>query len=73
MFFFFRNKETDSMKIKKFYYYSPEKLKLVPLKNFIPKSIGIISAIILFTFLVSAILTKTLIKNPDKRSFIKSK
>lgn len=66
MFFFFRNKETDSMKIKKFYYYSPEKLKLVPLKNFIPKSIAIISAIILFTFLVSAILTKTLIKNPER-------
>ena len=66
MFFFFKNKESDSMKIKKFYYYSPEKLKLVPLHNFIPKSLGILSAIILVTILISAILTVTLIKNSDQ-------
>ncbi|MCW8850158.1 MAG: hypothetical protein OQJ81_09305, partial [Melioribacteraceae bacterium] len=65
MSFSFRNKNIDTMKIKKFYYYSPEKLKLVPLNNFIPKSIGILSTIVIFTFLVSAILTKTLIKSPD--------
>lgn len=69
MSFSFKNKNIDPMKIKKFYYYSPEKLKLVPLNNFVSKSIGIISTIVIFTILISAILTKTLIKNPDNEVF----
>lgn len=51
MFFSFENKKSDPMKIKKFYYYSPDKLKLIPIKNFIPKALLFLLAFaIFFTF-----------------------
>lgn len=53
MFFFFETKNSDPMKIKKFYYYSPEKLKLVPIKHFIPKAIFSLSLFGFFIFLIS--------------------
>ena len=66
MFFSFRNKEIDTMKIKKFYYYSPEKLKLVPLKNFISKATAVLITIVLFTILIVAVVTRSLVINYDK-------
>jgi len=50
MFFFFRNKNIDPMKIKKFYYYSPDKLKLIPINNFIRKSL---ISLTIFSLLIS--------------------
>lgn len=52
MSFYFKNKNTDPMKIKKFYYYSPDKLKLVPINNFISK--GVLS-LLFFAVLVSLV------------------
>ncbi len=57
MFFFFKPKNTDPMKIKKFYYYSPEKLKLVPIKNFIPKAIISLVAFGLFISLIAVFIS----------------
>lgn len=42
MFFSFKNKNLDPMLVKKVYYYSPEKLKLIPIQNFIKKLIVIL-------------------------------
>jgi len=56
MLFSLNKKKSESMKIKKFYYYSPEKLKLVPIKNFISKAILLL---ILLVFLISFISVLT--------------
>lgn len=66
MFFSFRNKEIDTMKIKKFYYYSPEKLKLVPFNNFISKAATVLITIVLFTVLVVAVITRSIVINYDE-------
>ena len=47
----FRTKSFDQMKLKKFYYYSPDKLKLIQIKNFIPKFIAIV---LLIAFLITS-------------------
>ena len=64
MFNVFRTKSSDNMKLKKFYYYSPSKLKLIQIKNFIPK---FISAVLLIAFLISSslilVITYTLNSN----------
>lgn len=63
MSFSFRNKNIDSMKIKKFYYYSPEKLKLVPLNNFLQKAIILVVCIIILSVSITGIISKSLNSN----------
>ena len=57
------------MKIKKFYYYSPEKLKLVPIENFLTKLIlGIGIVALLFTTSVF-LVGKIVFSNNDEIAF----
>ncbi|MCB0730086.1 MAG: M23 family metallopeptidase [Ignavibacteriae bacterium] len=56
MFKLFDNKNSDPMKVKKFYYYSPDKLKLIPIKNFIPKSILFLASFAIFITFTSFII-----------------
>ena len=53
MYFLKISRILDHMKIRKFYYYSPDKLKLIPISHFIPK---LISLFVIFAFLISSIL-----------------
>lgn len=71
MFFSFDNKNSDPMKIKKFYYYSPEKLKLIPIKNFIPKAILSILAFAIFFTLTSMSISDFLFEE-SARQFLAS-
>ena len=65
MSFLFKTKNIDSMKIKKFYYYSPDKLKLVQIHNFIPKAIfGLFTLLILFV-LTTVVLNNTILKSEN--------
>lgn len=65
MFTLFKAKNTDPMKIKKFYYYSPEKLKLVPIKNFIPKSVFALIGFAIFISLISIFFSNILSSSTD--------
>ena len=65
MFFFFKQKYIDKMKINKFYYYSPVKLKLVPIENFFSKATSIIFLLIVGSSFFSVILTKLIDDNPN--------
>jgi murein DD-endopeptidase MepM/ murein hydrolase activator NlpD len=71
MFFFFDKKNKGTMKIKKFYYFSPEKLKLIPIKNFIPKSISFLIIIALFFSLISLLIANSLLKNSTTKILVK--
>jgi murein DD-endopeptidase MepM/ murein hydrolase activator NlpD len=71
MFFFFDKKNKDTMKIKKFYYYSPEKLKLIPIKNFIPKSISFLLMFAFFLSLISLLIANSLLNNSTTKIFVK--
>ncbi len=57
------------MKIKKFYYYSPEKFKLVPIENFLTKLIIGISVIALLFTTSVFLVGKFVFANPDKDAY----
>lgn len=61
----FRTKNIEIMKANKFYYYSQEKLKLVPVENFISKATWMVFLIILLSSLLAATLTKIFYDNPE--------
>jgi hypothetical protein len=63
MSFYFGKKNNDPMKIKKFYYYSPDKLKLVPIQNFIPKSVIFLIGLTIFLISVSLMVGRTIFSN----------
>ncbi len=59
------------MKIKKFYYYSPEKFKLVPIENFFTKLIIGISVVALFFTTSVFLVGKFVFSNPDEIAYNK--
>jgi murein DD-endopeptidase MepM/ murein hydrolase activator NlpD len=64
MFDLFRKKFSDPMKLKKFYYYSPDKLKLLQIKNFVPKFISILLTLaFFFTTIIVLIISYALNSN----------
>ena len=71
MSFYFGNKNTDPMKIKKFYYYSPDKLKLVPIQNFIPKSVILLTGLTIFLISVSLMIGRSIFSNTSPEELTK--
>jgi murein DD-endopeptidase MepM/ murein hydrolase activator NlpD len=63
MSFYVGKKNNDPMKIKKFYYYSPDKLKLVPIQNFIPKSVIFLIGLTIFLISVSLMVGRSIFSN----------
>ncbi len=67
----FRIKNIEIMKANKFYYYSQEKLKLVPLENFMSKAKWMVFFIILSSSIISVTLTKLFDDNPNVELLVK--
>lgn len=70
MAFYLKNKNTDAMKIKKFYYYSPDKLKLVPIQNFIPKFVIFLISLTIFLISVSLMIGRSVFSNTTPKELI---
>jgi murein DD-endopeptidase MepM/ murein hydrolase activator NlpD len=51
------------MKIKKFYYYSPDKLKLVQIENFVSKAVFGLLATFSFSIIITLIISKIIFQN----------
>jgi len=71
MFPFSENKNSGQMKIKKFYYFSPEKLKLVPIENFIPKVMIFLGIFALLFITLTVVISHSLI-NDSKTLILKT-
>lgn len=58
MSFLVKSKIQNQMKVQKFYYYSPEKLKLVQIENFIPRFIIVILATLCISIIATLFISK---------------
>lgn len=56
------------MTLKKFYYYSPTKLKLIPIKDFIPKAMAFLAIFAFSIIFISVIISYSLFSDSDYRT-----
>ncbi len=57
------------MKIKKFYYYSPEKLKLIQVQNFIPKAVVGVTSILVIFIIATIIISNEVVSGKFNQIF----